>query len=163
MGTNDSEVVEEEERLPARVSSGSAQKEIERDSAILEEESVVPAILEKAPPEVRRSMEAFIAMMSQGPIPNPVIAKLVEKFTPDHIAYLLETQDRDTEREYKALASGRRYQIACLLIGVGLFVFLVVYFSSSNPDLLEKLVALLVGLIGGFGGGFALASRGEKT
>jgi len=50
-----------------------------------------------------------------------------------------------------------------LLIGVVLFVFLVVYFSESNPDLLEKLVALLVGLIGGFGGGFAFGSRSKKT
>ena len=98
-------------------------------------------------------------MMSQGSVPNPVMVKLVDKFTPEHITLLLRSQDRDAEREHKSLTTGRIYQIVCLVIGVALFAFLVWFLSGSNPDLLEKLVTLLVGLIGGFGGGFALGSR----
>jgi hypothetical protein len=150
----------EKEKFPAPVEPKPPVAEEEIEAL---EESIVPEILEKAPPEVRRSIEAFFAMMSHGPIPNPVIAKLVEKFTPEHITYLLQSQDRDTEHEYKALASGRRYQIVCLSIGVALFIFLVTYLSNSNPDLLERLITLLVGLIGGFGGGFAVGSRHKKT
>jgi hypothetical protein len=58
--------------------------------------------LEKTPPEVRRSLEAFVGMMSSGPMPNPVMTKLAEKFTPEHIAYLLESQDRDADREHRS-------------------------------------------------------------
>jgi hypothetical protein len=154
---------EEEEKLPAPVKPKPqvGEEEIE---ALPEESIFVPAeILEKAPPEVRRSIEAFFAMMSHGPIPNPVTAKLVEKFTPEHISFLLQSQDRDTEHEYGALASGRRYQLVCLILGAALFVFLVLYLSGSNPDLLERLITLLMGLVGGFGGGFAFGSRNKKT
>jgi hypothetical protein len=37
--------------------------------------------------------------------------------------------------------------------------FLVFYLSSGNPDLLEKVLALVAGFVGGFGGGYAYGLR----
>jgi hypothetical protein len=50
-----------------------------------------------------------------------------------------------------------------LAVGIAVFVFLVFQFADSNPDLLEKLVTLIVGLVGGFGGGVAYRASKDRN
>jgi hypothetical protein len=115
-----------------------------------------PELLEKASPELQRFMHtSFGMMMRGGPMPDPVAAKLIDKFSDDHVKYFLESQDRDTEREYRDAQRKRWFSLMYIILGLSLFAFLVIRLGGPpNPDLLEKLIYAIGGFICGLAGGY---------
>jgi len=56
-----------------------------------------------------------------------------------------------------------RYLLTTLvLIVVAMMAFLVVQLAPTNPDLLDKLVTVLVSFVGGFGGGYGFRVWRER-
>jgi hypothetical protein len=167
MGETNSEPEEKEGAgLPEEEEKALAPLEEEKTKGVSEEVSPLEArildgappevvqMLESAPPEVRRQIVSFFSMiMSRGLIPDPVASKLADKVTGDHITQLIESSDKDSEREFKNCQWGRVFQFAIAVIGLVFFAFLVVQLKAANPELLKDLVIGVASFLGGLGTG----------
>lgn len=159
---------EEEKTLAPLEEKESPSREVSPlEASILE--SAPPEIvqvLEKVPPEVRRQFVAFFSMItSRGPMPDPIVSKLADKVTEEHITKLIETLNIDSEREFKDCQLGRLFQFGIAFIGLIFFGFLVVQLKSTNPDLLMDLVIGVASFLGGLGAGLgymAIKGRGRR-
>jgi len=81
--------------------------------------------------------------------------KLIEKFDGEHVKLFLESQDRDTEREYRDSQRRRWFSLGFAILGLLFFAFLVIRLGGpANPDLLEKLIYLISGFVCELGGGY---------
>lgn len=114
-------------------------------------------ISEKLPPEIREQLEIQMLSMSSGPMPNPITKHL----TPEHVGKALEFTEKRDERLFKNAGFKRRYTLLYIVIGIGLFVFLTLFFGTKNPALYKDILIAALGALGGFGGGFAY--RGSKN
>jgi hypothetical protein len=124
--------------------------EKKKDSDGDDDASVIePEVLEKLPPEVRRVLEFGMGMFS-----TPVFHPVTKKINEGHIDKLLDSSEKDSQREYKDRMWGRCFGILYALIGVGLFVFVTMYLSDDKElyrDLLTKVIIFFGG--GGLGYG----------
>jgi hypothetical protein len=118
-------------------------------------------VLSGLPKGVRRTVELFMTqMIRSGATPSP----FWDKVTPEHVPLLIDSMDRTEKLNSENEQKGRVFSLVYCALGIGLLVFLVVYLGSSNPDLLEKVITIGLGFIGGFGSGYgyrALKSRRE--
>jgi Fe2+ transport system protein B len=113
-------------------------------------------VLSRMPKEIRQTVEFFGAqMMGSVQRRNP----LVDKLQPEHITKLIESADRESRYAFDDAQRNRWFGLAILIFGLAFMAFLVFYLSSGNPDLLEKVLALVAGFVGGFGGGYAYGLR----
>jgi hypothetical protein len=109
-----------------------------------------PEVLKKLPPEVRKLVEFSLQSFS-APVFHPITKKINEA----HIDKLLDQSEADSTREFKDRTSSRRYSFAAFVVVCVLFVFLTYYLTTVDKDLYRDVVKVLIGLVGGFGGGFA--------
>ena len=113
-------------------------------------ESVIdPEVLEKLPPEARRFFEFGMGSFS-GPVFHPATKKINE----GHIDKLLDSDEKDSQRQYKDRIWGRVFGVIYALIGVSLFVFATMYLADDKElyrDLLTKIIIFFGG--GGLGYG----------
>ncbi len=107
-------------------------------------------------PEEAKKVVQFGMQMQRfsGQLPNPIH----EKITAEHINQILELSKSEDEHQFQYAKSGRLMNFIVILVVAGLFIFLVVYLSKDNPDLLEDIIKVAVGLIGGFGAGYGYKS-----
>jgi hypothetical protein len=119
------------------------------------EPSNLPAIsgevLEKLPDDLKSLVSLQTAAFS-APVFNPLLKKITE----GHITKVLDQSETESERDFKDKASSRRYGFAAFVIVCALFVFVTWYLTSVDKDLYRDIIKVLLGLVGGFGGGFAL-------
>ncbi len=112
--------------------------------------------LEDMPKEARLLLMAQMKRM--GPIPHPIF----EKITSDHITKIIDSSNLDSERELTDITQRRRYSMAFAIMVAAIFVFLVVYLSGSNPELLKSLIGYLIAFAGGAGIGYGVKSWRDK-
>jgi len=107
----------------------------------------------QSPKELMEQFFAGFTMQSFGPVPN----QLVEKLQPEHITKIIDNYDAHNQREYET-AKGNRRALLLVLSGAAVFMLLIsVLFVLTNRDaLLQTVLGLVVGLIGGFGAGYGL-------
>jgi hypothetical protein len=102
------------------------------------------------PAKVRALVRQEAAMfgVQVGPAPNP----FVEKMTDVHITQVIENAEADSKR------SDQRVRF---LVTVGCVTFLAIcglFLYAKEPALLEKVLSLFIGLVGGFAGGYGYKS-----
>lgn len=110
--------------------------------------------LEEVPAEQRKtiSMAIMRSTMRTGMVGHP----LFEKFTPDHIDKFLDYSQKDDENEYKYKSSNRLFYLAYSILGIGVFVFLVLFLLPSNKELMIDIFKMLIAFAGGLGSGYGL-------
>ena len=133
-------------------------------------ENAVPEIL---PPEIenainqlpeseRKAFRQISSFSMSSVFGMPKNNPLLNKMTPEHISTLLENSDREDERGYKAYKFSNYIRLVFVVIGIGVFIFLVV-FLKENVSLLNQLLTytlpFLIGLAGGFGLGRSTKPR----
>lgn len=105
-------------------------------------------VIERMPPELRETMG--VMMKISGPMPNP----LMKKITTEHITKIIDSGDKESERDYQREKEERSYNLIIFIITVltilaltGFLVFM------KEKDLLMNLIVALLGFAGGFGVG----------
>ncbi|WP_353179537.1 hypothetical protein [Salinisphaera sp. T5B8] len=150
--------------------NGSAEADDRNDGASQSKISS-PGELESAIEKLKRDkpeqVTEIMAMMGQGPMPNPIHQKMNES----HVTQVLDLAANHDEREYNLhkqregnkqsdATSNRRYGFAALLVGVVLFAYILFLFKNQ-PDILVPIITGLGGVLGGFLGGWGIGRRHE--
>ena len=116
-----------------------------------EEQDALAAI----PKRVWHSFEMFMAQARSGSIPSP----FWEKITPEHVSQVIESRDLATKLTIEDRQKCRHFDVVYIILGVLALGFLVLTLQGSNPDLLEKLITIVLSFVGGMGAGWGLARR----
>jgi len=120
-----------------------------------EEMETKPELLENVPEDVKKVVEFGMSMQRfSGPMPNP----LFDKITSDHITTILAQSKSEDENGFTFAKQGRWFVLLIILIFVALFIFLVMYLSSDNPQLLNEIIKTVVLVAGGLGAGYGVKS-----
>jgi hypothetical protein len=152
----DNKSTQDEEALSEKNAASPSGEEAQTDDSMQIEDSELPSDM---PKPVRRVITQFMGEMRRS---GPASSPLVEKLTSEHIDQLIEITNEDSRLEYRDAQQRRKYSVAYFLIGSALFVFLVIYLSGSNPDLLEALIGYLIAFLGGLGGGYGIKSWRDR-
>lgn len=131
-----------------------------KDIVPTEDESILPdEILEKFPPEVRGIVRKSTSMFMAGSLPPPHYY-IARKMTPEHIGKILDSVERDSQREHQGRMSSKRWNfawlIACLIFILaisGLFLW------KDKSEYIVPIITALLGFAGGYGIGL---SWGQK-
>lgn len=114
-------------------------------------------VAQMLPPGARQSVEMMMQMT--GPMPNPV----TKKITAEHISRIIEVTEASEIRQHEDGKDSRRWLFAFSCLGVGAFLFLVVFLADRNKDLLLELLKLFVTFVGGIGAGWGIKAYKDKS
>jgi hypothetical protein len=130
-------------------------------------EALIPLpqdILDKIPKELKPHLaKAFSSMsleMTRGifPVTNP----LIDKINPQHIDKLIDSIEKDSERDENRHKGDRRYIFASFVILLIILSGLITTFVVlEETELVRSLVIAIVSLIGGFGSGYGYCKSRE--
>lgn len=143
------------EEINDKLEKVDAQKIVEKDNPNKKNDAKIPIpaeILNKLPPEAAKEISSFLSMSSMvGRMPNPIM----EKVTDQHIDKLLDAAAKNDERSFENQSTSRKYTAFYVIAGISIFVFLTIFFGTSDKamykDILEKIIAVGGGFLGGFG------------
>ena len=116
-------------------------------------------VIENLPPELQGVMKMGLTMQRfSGPMPHPLASKLNEK----HIDKILDISEKDNDRWFSDAQRDRFFTGFCILIGVGLFIFLTIFLVGNDTELFKEILKLLVTLAGGIGIGYGIKSYKDR-
>jgi hypothetical protein len=98
-------------------------------------------------------LQTAFGVSQQPSVPDTIASKL----TPEHISSALNEYAKDKERKQETTKLGM-YLAFASLVGVLLFVLFLcwMFLQFNKPELLEKIIALIIGLFGGGVTGFGI-------
>ena len=115
--------------------------------------SLAPELLDKLPPEIRQQVILMMSHQRIGLSPNP----LSNKITSDHIGKIIESTEKDSEREFELnklelidQKTSRWFFLAIFVIALVFVGFIIVFLSNVDKETMRFVLGLIVGLIGGF-------------
>lgn len=114
-------------------------------------------LLDKLPPEARAIFLALSQQTSKTTIGFPT-NPLNEKITSEHIGKIIDSTEKDSERDFELnkleiqdQKISRLYFLGGLIIVLIFVGFVIVYLSNIDKETMRFVLALIVGLVGGFG------------
>ncbi len=111
--------------------------------------------VESAPEGIRHELKQMGMFMQMSGRVSPE-AELMKKMQPEHVTAFLDGQREASQNQFKE-SRERKIFLAFILVMVLIFVVVLVIILKEKPDLLEKVLytlgGLLTGLIGGYGYG----------
>ncbi len=110
-------------------------------------EAIDPEIMDDMPEVFRKSLEMT---MISGRMPHPLMSKL----TPEHVTKIIDSSEKEDVRRYKFSREGRWLAYGAFVILILLFIFLVIYLSGINEELLMEIIKAAIFVIAGFSGGY---------
>lgn len=161
MNANLNDPQSSEDSLPP-VDSAKNAVDSSKEQSTLNDEAESRQILPKEvaqmlPPGARQSVEMMMQMT--GPMPNPV----TKKITAEHISRIIEVTEASEIRQHEDGKDSRRWMFAFSCLGVGAFLFLVVFLADRNKELLLELLKLFVTFVGGIGAGWGIKAYKDKS
>ena len=132
-------------------------KEIDAQKEDSEEVGDLPRelseILEDVPKEVRHEVKRMVAMsMQMGGVISPQL-ELMKKMTTENVTEFLQGQREVSNNQFKESRDNKIFLVIVLLM-VLIFVTVLVILLKGNPDMLEKVLYTLGGLVAGLFGGY---------
>lgn len=121
-----------------------------------QEEPKLPKELEENLPQEAKSILRFASF--SGSNQNPIF----EKINSEHISKFIEIESDSNNRKFKDKSSVRFYNLIYFFVGIAVFIFLIIYLSSDNTTLLEKILSHAFAFVGGLGGGYIIKSQRDK-
>ncbi len=117
------------------------------------EEEILDGILEGIPKEDRHEVKKMIGMsMQMGRVISPEM-ELMKKMTPAHVTEFLDTQKKAMENQFKENREDKVFIVVVLIIIV-VFIVVLIVLLKDKPDIMEKILYTLGGLITGVFGGY---------
>lgn len=136
----------------------------DRETQILEsmdeenlEEAELEDVLESVPPEHRKMIERMMISSSiqMKSISSPETA-VMKKITPDHISQYLDGAELEMKNSYAEKFHRKIFTFSTMIVSMIFFVILVILLKD-NPDVMEKVIytvgGVVVGAFGGYGFG----------
>lgn len=128
----------------------------ENNTGEIELPDEIEDILGSIPKESRHEVKRIVGMsMQMGGAFSPQL-ELMKKMTPEHVSEFLQGQREASNNEFKESRDSKIF-MAFVLAVVLVFVVVIVIQLKGNPDILEKVLytigGLITGLIGGYGFG----------
>lgn len=118
-------------------------------------ENELDAILENMPKEDRHEVRKMIGLsMQMGGAISPQM-ELMKKMTPEHVSDFLDTQKKAMENQFKESRENKVFLFAVLLVTLA-FVILLIFLLKDKPEVMEKVLFTLGGLITGLFGGYGI-------
>lgn len=117
------------------------------------EESELEEVLESVPPEHRKVIEKMMISSSiqMRSISSPETA-VMKKLTPDHISKYLDGAELEMKNSYAEKFHRKIFTFLTMIVAMVFFVLLVLLLKD-NPDIMEKIIYTVGGVvIGAFGG-----------
>lgn len=110
-------------------------------------------ILEDVPKEVRHEVKRMVAMsMQMGGVISPQL-ELMKKMTTENVTEFLQGQREATNNEFRESRDNKIF-LSFALVVILIFVIVLVILLKGNPDMLEKVLYTLGGLVAGLFGGY---------
>ncbi|MBN1806830.1 MAG: hypothetical protein JW837_16400 [Sedimentisphaerales bacterium] len=116
-------------------------------------------VIEKFPPEVREFVRKSTSMFMAGPMLPPHY-HIFKKMTPEHIGKILDSAEKDSEREHQGHMSDRRWNFAWLIACLVFILALSGLFLWTEKS--EYIVHIITALVSGAGGYGIGLSKGQK-
>lgn len=140
--------VASDEKSVAKPPQAEAKPEAEAISAI-----------EDMPPEMRKTVQAFMAMFQSQA--RTAGHPLFSKFTEAHIDKYLDYVQRDDDHAYEMAKSNRLFYLSYFVLAMVVLAAAVVYLLPRDRDFLIQIIQFLILLGGGIGAGYGLSKRGK--
>jgi len=153
---------EEKPKSEEEKDKSSESSEQPKDIVPTEEESILPdEILEKFPPEVRGIVRKSTSMVMAGSLPPPH-HYIARKITPEHIGKILDSCEKDSQREHQGRMSNRRWKYAYLITCL-IFILAIsgLFLWKDKSEYIVPIITALSGFAGGYGIGLS-RGRGQK-
>jgi hypothetical protein len=129
------------------------------------EEDIIPdeieQILEEMPQENRKTVERFIFSSFQMKGISSPENEVMKKISSEHIDKFLTASQEDMQKSYSEKRDRKIYNIILTILGLG-FVLIVIMTLKDNPDVMEKVIYTIGGLVAGAFGGYG-AGRYSKS
>lgn len=84
---------------------------------------------------------------------DPLTKAFSDKLQPEHIDKFLDIAKQNEENEFKDRQTSKRDIKLFVFAGIAVFIFLIVFLSKDNTDLLMNILRDAFAFIGGFGAG----------
>lgn len=108
----------------------------------------------------RTMQEIIMGTVRSGPAFHP----LFDKFEPQHVTQFLKQSFESDAAKHKTLRGDRWFQLAYVILGVGMFGFLTVLLLPSQPDLYFQILQGIGLFGGGLAGGYGIrAYQGRRS
>lgn len=143
--------------------SSESNMESKSDNGLVETNDLdeIEEILDDAPEEVRHEVKKMMMSMRMGGVMPPSM-ELMKKLTPEHVSEFLQGQREAANNQFKESRDSKVFLGISLVVILSFVVILVVLLKDS-PDILEKVLYTLGGLITGLLGGYGFGkSRGSE-
>ncbi|WP_024348171.1 hypothetical protein [Lacrimispora indolis] len=117
--------------------------------------SDIDSVLENIPKEDRRVIKRMIGMsMQMGGSISPEV-ELMKKMTPEHVSDFLSTQKEAMQNSYKEKNMNKLFLFLVLLVTL-VFIIVLIILLKDKPEVMEKVLFTLGGLITGLFGGYGI-------
>ena len=114
------------------------------------EEAELEDVLESVPPEHRKVIERMIISSSvqmRRSLPSPETA-VMKKLTPDHISKYLDGAELEMKNSYAEKFHRKVFTFLTMIVAMVFFIFLVILLKD-NPDVMEKIIYTVGGVVVG--------------
>lgn len=115
---------------------------------------------EGTPPEIRRTVRM---MMSASTDHVRSGHPLFEKFTDEHVHKYLDYIQKDDDNAFELQRSNRWFHLSYVVLGIGLFLFLMIYLVPKDKALFDQIFKMLVAFAGGFGSGYGVKTFRDRS
>lgn len=109
--------------------------------------------MEDMPPEIRKHMEKFMISSVQMGIARPE-STVSQKITEEHITKFLEGSQENMENSYKEKHENKIFMAFILFMVFAFIIVIIFLLKDNNPDVMEKIIYTLAGLVAGVFGGY---------
>lgn len=121
------------------------------------EEAELEDVLESVPPKHRKVIERMMISSSiqMRSISSPE-TEVMKKLTPDHISKYLDGAELEMKNSYAEKLHRKIFTFSTMIVAMIFFIFLIILLKD-NPDIMEKVIytvgGVVVGAFGGYGFG----------
>lgn len=142
----------------------------EKDSASLPDfsEDDIPeeiqALLESVPKEKRKNAERLViektfGMMGIGQMSQE--NEIAKKITENHISTFLDSSREQMQNDYKERHEKKIFTVVLVFLALCFFIAVIILLKDK-PDILEKVIYSVAGLVAGAFGGYGLGRHQSK-
>ena len=119
-------------------------------------------ILEDVPEEKRKVIERLmISSIQMRGIGSSPEATVMKKLTPEHISKYLEGAEEEMKNSYKEKFHKKIFIFFTMLLAM-VFVIVIVVLLKDSPEIMEKVLYTLGGVVAGAFGGYGLGKNQKE-
>lgn len=110
-------------------------------------------VLESVPPEVRSEVKRVMSMsLNMRRVMSPE-TEVMRKVTSEHISKFLDSQDTAMNKQFQEVKESKIYTFGIFLFTL-IFIVILIILLKDNPEVMEKVLFTLGGLVTGAIGGY---------